>query len=329
MSDDSSISAVIQESIAGLEGSDASTASAASAPAPPAAAPATTDTPAGAPAPDPAAATDPAAPATPADGDPAAAADPGKRRDTRIPLARHESTLAAARDEGERKVAAVRQEYEGKLQTANQQLEVLRAMDGDPDVFLDALARADPRYAERLGGRRPGAATAAPPATDPAAAMPAPDARLADGSVGYSPEGLKALLDWHAGLVEDRVAKRFAPLERDHRDRERQQVVAGAVGRARTQLESAATWPGFTEHEDAILQALKADQSLSLEGAYRVVVLPKLRASRDTMRGEILAEINGKPKNAAATVPTGGVPPAAESDDTATIIRAAIAGLQR
>ena len=54
------------------------------------------------------------------------------------------------------------------------------------------------------------------------------------------------------------------------------------------------------ENEADITLALQQDQRLSLEGAYRRVVFPKITAERNTMRESILKEIKGAPTATAA-----------------------------
>ena len=246
-----------------------------------------------------------------------------------IPLDRHETLLANAREEGQRAIAAAKAEHEAAMAQTRAELQAKQEMialaDRDPEMFLEALTRVDPRYAEAITKRAGGNGHAAAAAT-PGGAMPQPDRQFEDGSVGYSLEGLQKLLDWHASSVEDRVVQRYKPIEDQYRSGE---AVRGAVQRVSAQVEAAKQWDGFTEHQGEIAAALKADRTLNLEGAYRQVVMPKLRASRDKMRAEILAEINGKPKTVTNTTPAGGVPPAASSDDLESIIRASIAHLPR
>lgn len=254
--------------------------------------------------------------------DPALAADPqkGKRRGP-IPFERHESILGNARAEGEKKLADLRKEYDTKLATATAHSEAMEVANADPERFLNALAQADPRYARILasvvGGGSKTAATAND--TDLAAKMPPPDA---DG--GYTPEGLRKLLDWHAEMVEARVAKRYAPMETEHRHRER---ISGAVTRINQQLQEAETWPGYKEHEAEILQTLRSDKRLNLESAYRKVVIPKFQANRDTMRAELLAEINGKPKKVTGTTPAAASVASNGARSVEDIVRESIAGL--
>ncbi|HEX6272885.1 MAG TPA: hypothetical protein VFZ53_07595, partial [Polyangiaceae bacterium] len=325
------VQAAIETSIAGMEGGDtplagdgsgesalpASTDASASIP------PTTPTTPAAAPPADP---TKPVIPET------VAPPEAPKVRRGPIPYDRHESALNAAREEGQKALAAaearLKSEHEAALGTARQQLELLRIAETDPNRFLDALAQADPRYAQllnRQSGNGHGSNGHAPrPA--PAGEMPGPDTSLADGSPGYTIQGFQAVLDWRDAKIEERIAKQFDPILTEHRTREATQQ---AVERVKSQVADALTWDGFQENQAEIAKAMREDRRLNLEAAYRRVVIPKLRAQRDTMRGEILAEINGKPKAVTGTTPAGAPPVAASSDDLQSIIRASIANIPR
>jgi hypothetical protein len=328
------VSAAISESIAGLEGSDAS---AAAAPAPsvePSATPAAASPMPGVPAPPAPAPAPPGPTNAPAltpkaipEGDLAPAGDRSKRF---IPLDRHESTLQTAREQHQAEIRQLREQTDAQLLEARQQAQLLQLAESDPDRFLDALAQADPRYAQRIAGRtgpggngHGGNGNGRAPA---AGGMPGPDAQLPDGSVGYSPDGLKALLDWHAGQVQAQMEQRYAPVLHDHETRA---AIQAAEGRVREKVTHALQWPGFADAQADIAAALRADRTLDLHGAYMRVVIPKLQANRDTMRAELLAEIQGKPLKVSHTAPHGAAPAVASSDDLQSIIRASIANIQR
>jgi len=329
MSED--VAAAISESIAGIEGSDASAAAAPSADQTPAATPAAagpmpgvppTPTPTSA-APAPPGATNVPPPA--AKVVPEGAVPPeGTPRRQFVPLDRHEATLATQRQEHQAEIARLREQTDTQLREAQQQAQLLQLAETDPDRFLDALAKADPRYAQRIAGRNGGNGNGH---GEPVrGGMPPPDAQLPDGSVGYSHEGLKALLDWHASQVQAQMEQRYAPVLQDHEARAAYQA---AESRVRTKVTAALQWPGFAEAQADIAAALRADRTLDLHGAYMRVVVPKLQANRDAMRAEILAEIQGKPLKVTSTTPHGAPPAVASSDDLQSIIRSSIANIQR
>lgn len=338
------VAEAIQESIAGLEGSEASESAGSvlgteqtATPSPSPASPmpgVTVPGAASAAPPAPPATTTPPAP-TPkvaTEAEAVAEADRNKRRGF-IPLDRHESTLQTAREQHEQQIRAMREHTDQQLAEARQQLQLLKIAEDDPDRFLAALAQADPRYAERLGARSGNghgpispSGPSTPPGGAPPTAMPGPDAHLPDGSVGYSPEGLKALLDWHAAQVQSQMESRYKPVLDEH---EMRAAVSAAEGRVRAKVQAALDWPGFAEAQGDIAKALRADRTLDLHGAYMRVVIPKLKADRDAMRAELLAEIQGKPLKVSTTAPHGAPPAVAHDGDLQSVIRAAIANIPR
>jgi len=338
------VAAAIQESISGLEGSEASeSAGSLESPAPATTSPSPASPMPGVTVPGAASAAPPAAPATAPPSAPttpkvateaeaAAEADRNKRRGF-IPLDRHESTLQTARTQHEQEIKQLREQTDQQLNEARQQLQLLKIAEDDPDRFLAALAQADPRYAQRLAARSgnghgaiPPTGPSTPPGGGPPSAMPGPDAQLPDGSVGYSPEGLKSLLDWHAAQVTQQMESRYKPVLDEH---EMRAAVTAAEGRVRSKVTAALEWPGFAEAQADIAKALRADRTLDLHGAYMRVVVPKLQANRDAMRQELLAEIQGKPLKVSTTTPHGAPPAVAHDGDLQSVIRAAIANIPR
>jgi len=239
---------------------------------------------------------------------------------------RHEATLQTARQEHQAEITKLREQTDSMLAEARQQQQLLQLAETDPDRLLDALAQADPRYAQRIAGRNGGNGHAAGSSQPAGGGMPGPDAQLPDGSIGYSPGGLKSLLDWHASQVQAQMEQRYAPVLHDHEARAAYQA---AEGRVREKVTAALQWPGFADAQPDIAAALRADRTLDLHGAYMRVVIPKLQANRDAMRAELLAEIQGKPLKVSQTGPHGAAPAVASSDDLQSIIKASIANIQR
>jgi hypothetical protein len=183
---------------------------------------------------------------------------------------------------------------------------------GEPKEFIAKLAKHDPRYQAFL--EPPQAAAAPTPQTE----MPSPDVTLHDGSMTYSIDGLKKLLEWNTANVEARLMPKLDERLKPWQDREKEakareegeKATAAVRERTRSMIAEAQNWPGFKEHEADILKALQADTeqaraagkrpTLSLDAAYRQAVLPKMTADRNKMREELLKEING----AAAKTPT-------------------------
>lgn len=217
-------------------------------------------------------------------------------------------------------------DYETRLDTVGQFENV---MSNDPQRFLQMLAKL-PAYSQFFtfvenaynalqSGyyQKPGGATPGQPAVTPGQvpqqlptsgdAMPEPDEALPDGSKVYSLEGLKKLLAWHATSVESKVSNQFEqrykalesqyqPIRKDWEDYQRRQSVLPVI---RQQIAEARNWTLFNENEEAITKALQADRNLTLEGAYRQVVFPKLVSERNTMRQDILKELQTAPTSTA------------------------------
>jgi hypothetical protein len=150
--------------------------------------------------------------------------------------------------------------------------------------------------------------------------MPQPDQPLPDGTAVYSHEGLRKLLEWQAQQVEaraikqaeDRIAQRYKPMEDEWQREQRRQAAIPVIQK---QIADARQWPGFTENEAEIIEVLKADPNITLEGAYRKVAVTKMnermaamQPDRDKMRQEILDELRRKP--ASSSVPATQVRPA-------------------
>lgn len=237
-----------------------------------------------------------------------------------------EAALGRKLNPGERAVDAVKavvseiptlrsqvQDYEQRLNTVG---EFENVMAQDPQRFLTMLSKI-PAYKpffdfleQAASGQTPqGQAQSgqpAAPAIDPAAGMPEPDETLADGSKVYSMDGLRNLLAWNAQQVESRVTKqvtqqfekRYGPIESDWNNRRRLEATIPIV---RKQIEEAKTWPLFNESENEITEALRRDPNLTLEGAYRLVVFPKLVAERNKMRQDVIREVQAAPRATAVT----------------------------
>lgn len=138
--------------------------------------------------------------------------------------------------------------------------------------------------------------------------MPGPDLENPDGSRIYSQDGLKGLIDWAISQGETRAVKtleeRYAPIEQSFQDFRQQQEAAYHIQEASQkvlgEMAEARTWPRFKESENEIVQALRANPRLSLEGAYRQVVFPQFTTDRNKMREELLAELKRAPQSTSA-----------------------------
>jgi hypothetical protein len=251
-------------------------------------------------------------------------------KNNRIPYTRVRAILDNARKKHEAEVAqhvSKAQQFEQERAGYSQQLQALRVAEENPEQFLRAIAQADPRYAKILSR----VFEAAQPETPSSSAQkPEPDLLLADGTLSYSHAALERLADWKAqqrvSELEQRYAERFGPIEQEYRA---QAHIRAVVPKVQAQIAEAESWPLFTESKADILATLKADRSLSLDAAYRKVVFPKLQANRDTMRSELLKEINAKPRGASSAIPatSGKAPVQAGPREIEDVIRESIASL--
>lgn len=168
-------------------------------------------------------------------------------------------------------------------------------MKNDPKQFSKMLEQINPEYKNLFAAVAAAAAPAAP-------AKPAPDVKYQDGSVGYSPEQYDKLMQWQhdraVEAAETRINERFAKEEKARKEEQQKREMSEArEKRVNEQMEDAYTWDGFKENEKEIVEALAANQNLTLEGAYRRVVMPKYKANRDNMRSEVIEDINKVPKS--------------------------------
>jgi hypothetical protein len=83
--------------------------------------------------------------------------------------------------------------------------------------------------------------------------------------------------------------QRLAPIERTIGSAQVQQRAAAEA--ARIYQDAMKNWEGFSEHQAQIFDAMRKDGRLSVEGAYRRIVLPVLK---DRHRQELLKELEQK-----------------------------------
>jgi hypothetical protein len=272
----------------------------------------------------------------------------------RIPTARHQAILTRDRRRAEAQIAELTplKELAQQFQSEDTQvrLKVANLMEKDPEALVHKVLMHDPRYRAIFESfAKPAAAPAAAPA--PQSAPPAPtekpaaDVLLPDGSVGYSAQRASELIEWRiaqertaAEQREAALAKRIEQFEQQFepivREREDTAQFNAAVTRQRGVLEDARTnWPGFKDHEAAVRAEMfkPGNERMTLDQAYRKVVVPTLAVQRDqlraTLRAEILAEIN----KARPVVTRQGTPdvsaPNPASMTTDQIVRAATRSL--
>lgn len=247
-------------------------------------------------------------------------------------------------------VGTHRSTWDSSLSTIQQERDKLKAdldelyagvRHPDTKEFLKLVAKHDPRYNVYLEPPKPQAPALPSPEQDQ---EPGPDLDLGDGRLTYSLEGLKKRDAWRERQIlrmMDERLKPFAERERLEKERaERESWERGQAQRVQAQIADAQTWPGFKENSDEILKTLQADTEaaqkagqrpqMSLEAAYRHVVIPKLTADATKAREEALKQVDEQAKLAPPTVtrPGGGTPKAKQKDNR-TIVAEIVAASER
>lgn len=247
----------------------------------------------------------------------------GSGRENRIP---HSRVVKIANNAVKKALAPVQAELDTAVRTHSDyktRVEKFESiMLNDKPRFIEMLRKIDGYSA--LFDKKPDA-----PAFDPATKMPEPDADLGDGKKGYSPDGVKALMDWvrssATAEAEARAKKaldeRFSPIEKERKDREdKERAYQEDLKSVDSQLAEMADWEGFKEHEAAILKALHEDTEKafadakragkdpvfkykSVRDAYRQIVLPTLKADRLRVRKELIEELKKAPVSTSTTTP--------------------------
>lgn len=217
-------------------------------------------------------------------------------RENRIPYSRVKKIVEKQVKDVEAQFQPKITEYEGKIKGFEEEFkkvnEFRKLILEDPDKFIGMLKEL-PQYNERLTSGQ----TAQPVTpTDPSQDMPLPDETMADGTRSYSMEGIKKFSEWTRSQarkeVLDEVQKLYGPIQQEWQAQQQFQKIIPVV---QAQIADARKWPLFNESEVDIVKALQSDPKMTLEGAYRVVVHPKLMADRNRMREDILKEIKSAP----------------------------------
>lgn len=226
-------------------------------------------------------------------------------------------------------------DYEGRLQTV---VEFENFMLNQPEEFLTRLAQI-PAY-QQIFQAIAGQAQAQPQQPAVPSDRPGPDQQLEDGTMVYSMEGLDKLMAWEraqaAKEAVDQISQRYAPIEQSW---QAHQTMQRLVPQVQAQIDEARKWPQFNENEAAITEALAKNSRLSLEGAYRQVVIPKLIeqqqkvvADRNKVRADVLDELRRAPAQT-TSVPSRSSRPAAQQStgprSLEDVISDAIRPLQR
>jgi hypothetical protein len=177
----------------------------------------------------------------------------------RIPAERHQEILARTRGEYDAQIADLQKQLDAaNLPEVRQRLELMQIAEADPARFVSILAH-HPQYAAFLG--------LAPKSDE----RPGPDVENPDGTIGYSEQGLQALLEWQ----QRQTLKPLRPLIDRH---EHEQQWQAATERAKAKLAEAERWPHFGEFRDAIKKYYLENKGVTLEQAYQRTVVSQLSA---------------------------------------------------
>lgn len=198
---------------------------------------------------------------------------------------------------------------ESKAKELQQHIDSLRAaVAGDPEAFLRELSGVDTRYQrflqQQAQEKREAVADAA---NDP---MPQPDFDLGNGTKTYTLDGLQKLREWDKRQtlreLEGKIDEKLKPIT----EREKQSQEQARIERTVTQqLETAASWPNWTDYKDDVLKMLQKDTAeaqqrgerpkMSLREAYLEVRSERLATDHNTVRERVLKELNGAGKSPA------------------------------
>lgn len=140
--------------------------------------------------------------------------------------------------------------------------------------------------------------------TDPKSGRPLPDIIIREtGQRFYSADQAEALVEWRAGQLEGRI-----------KTIEGRETVTDAQQEARAILNDAQrNWEGFSDYAEDIFKEMRRDKRITLETAYRRVVVPKIGQLK---RQALMAEANER-----ANAGTGGLNPGAPAPSSTADLR--------
>lgn len=197
--------------------------------------------------------------------------------------------------------AALKQ-HTDRVSAYEQQIAQFDQLVANPAALISALAQVHPAYRQYVTNTAP--QTDAPPQFN---------------SVADLTQYVQSQIDQH-------VSQRLAPIEQERAARDQ---IARNLPIVQQQIAEAKTWPMFVESQAEILAALQKNPKSSLHAAYQSVVLPKLSASREQVRQQVIAEMNARPHSTVAgSSVTGRTAPEAAQQDTSDIVREAMRGLK-
>lgn len=203
-------------------------------------------------------------------------------------------------------------EKEMLAKAADEARQFRHLMEHDPQALMHRLAALDARYKAFLGNgqhqQAQAAAAALPSDQDP---EPMPDVDLGNGRATYSLDGIRKLREWDRRQLERSFDQKLQPyherLQAEQEHAQRQRAEHQLRERTTAIVDKVKTWPRFAEHEATILDILQKDTAesqargvppqKSVYDAYIEAVVPKLAGDHNSVREQVLRELNGAPKS--------------------------------
>ncbi len=194
------------------------------------------------------------------------------------------------------------------------------ALVADPLGYYQQLGQALSRNGI-LKTEQPSASSAA--RVDTGNANVEPDYRAEDGTGFYSEKTLQALLERRDATLRDEISKLVNPLQEAHQATVVRQIQEESFANAKSQLDEAMTWDGFSELKDQIRDLMRNDGRVTLESAYarlhkdwRKEQDKKLQAET---RQTVLAELKNKAPIANTAMPGASTPSAKSNRSPRTL----------
>lgn len=242
-----------------------------------------------------------------------------------IPFERHKAVLENTRKEYGTKLEALKWAEGLNGDDVRSKLEMVELLDTNPAEFFRRFQAAAREYPELI---REIETVFKPqeqeqPKED---VMPPPDKLLDSGDLVYSDKQLLKLLDWKERQIDKKYEQRFGPVAEAH---QASTAFQRELERQRPILEDARkNWEGFAENEKEIAKLIASDARVTIDSAYRRIVIPKLKAEQEKIKADVRKQLIDEmnQRGGSSTVrPGSGTPAATQPDfskmDTAEVLR--------
>ncbi len=212
----------------------------------------------------------------------------------------------------------------------------------DPDRYMAMLSTIHPGKFDKYMGQARNAPAAAPGKAKADSAIgprPQPDVTFEDKTRGYSPEQHDKLLEWIKADAKEEakremqewVEEKYGPIAKSF---EARQALNEQIPIVKQTVQNVYdTWGKelVEKHEDEIVQLMQQYPEMPTQEAVARILVPKVRADRNSIRNDVIREQKSRTAAAAKVVP-GGIGAGKESNEPKSIedvIRRSIAGLKR